>query len=188
MIEKSKYILILLFIISGCKQNYSPKPRGYYRIDFPEKNYVHFDTTCPFSFEYPSYGKITKDPFNPEIDCWYNIVFEAYSGKIHLSYKKVDNNLAQLLEDTRTMVYKHTIKADAIEAQEYQGTNNSFGVIYDIKGNAASPVQFFITDSLNHFLRGSFYIETTPNKDSLKPVIDYFRKDIVHLMETTRWK
>lgn len=181
------YISIILLSLFACKPNYTPKPRGYVRIDFPEKEYVRFDTNCPFSFEYPLYGKIENT--HPENNCWINITFDNYNGKIHLSYKQVNNNLSDYIEDSREMVYKHTIKADAIDTKYYSNKKNKvYGLLYDIKGDAASSIQFFVTDSNKHFLRGALYFETTPNKDSLKPAIEFFRKDILHLIETTSWK
>lgn len=180
------FFLILLCFFS-CKNNYSPKPLGYFRIDLPEKEYVGYSTDCPFEFQYPKYGEI-EIPQNSE-PCWLNISFPDYNGKIYLSYKHVEGNLTMLTEDTRKLTYKHTIKAEAIQEKIYSDTaKDVYGMLYEIKGNAASSVQFYLTDSTNHFLRGSLYFNAQPNKDSLAPVINFFKEDIVHLMETISWK
>jgi gliding motility-associated lipoprotein GldD len=63
-----------------------------------------------------------------------------------------------------------------------------YGILYELKGNVASPMQFFVTDSTHHFLRGSLYFRTEPNKDSLAPVINFAQKDIRHIIETLNWK
>lgn len=187
--KNCRIILLILFITGGCSNNYTPKPKGYYRIDLPGKKYQSLDTHCPFQFEYPVYGKALKDSNERAEPCWMNVVFSEYKSKIHLSYKPVKHNVSGYIEDAHTLAYKHTIKADAIEEQTVVDKERKvYGLIFDIKGNAASPVQFYVTDSLRHFLRGSFYIETTPNKDSLAPVIEFFRKDILHLIETLKWK
>jgi len=118
-----------------------------------------------------------------------NIVFPGLNGTIHLSYFNVNNNINDLLEDNRKLVYKHTIKADAINEVYYNDTLKAvYGVLYEIKGNAASSVQFYATDSVRHFLRGSLYFNNVPNKDSLAPVIKFVEKDIDHLMKTLSWK
>jgi len=178
----------LLFLISSCGNNNVPKPRGHFRIDLPEKNYTRFDSVCPFTFEYPVYSVIRKEPGMDEF-CWFNIEFPDYKGKVHLSYMEVQNNLGLLTDDAHKLAYKHSVKADAIEEKLWiNEEKNVYGIIYLISGDAASSVQFFVTDSLSHYLRGSLYFDVQPDKDSLAPVISFFRDDIVHLIETLEWK
>ncbi|MFC2098721.1 gliding motility lipoprotein GldD, partial [Bacteroidota bacterium] len=166
-----------------------PKPRGYLWIEFPEKNYTLYDSVCPFLFEYPVYSRIVPDTDYNSEPCWINIEFPKFDGKIHISYKEVDGNLYDFIEDSRTLAYKHTIMADAIKETVYSYPEQDVhGILYDIKGNAASSLQFYLTDSNRHFLRGSLYFNVEPDKDSLAPVIVYFREDIVHLMESFEWK
>ena len=182
-------LLLLLLSFICCKQHYTPKPAGYPRIDFPEKTYQLYDSTCPFTFEYPVYGKITSDTSRITEPCWINIEFPSFSGKIHLSYKTVNNNVNTYIEDSRTLAYKHTVKADAISETLYSDEEQKvYGLLYEIKGDAASNVQFYLTDSNRHFLRGSLYFNIQPNADSLAPVIDFFKDDIIHLVETLKWK
>jgi len=94
------------------------------------------------------------------------------------------------MEQTYKMnVKNHINKADAINEQIFSDAENSvYGILYDLKGNTASAVQFYATDSIKHYLRGSLYFSAEPNADSLAPVIDFFREDILHLIETLRWK
>lgn len=190
IVRKNKDLVVLLLVlVISCQETYTPKPKGYLRIDFPEKEYTDYNESCPFIFEYPVYGNIEPDKDNPEEHCWMNITFPEYNGKIYFTYKKVNNNLAKYLEDSRTLAYKHTIKAEAIEETLLTFKDrNVYGVLYDIKGNAASSIQFHVTDSLYHFLRGSLYFNVEPNKDSLAPVIKFFREDIVHIINTFEWK
>lgn len=181
--------LLLMLIVPACQPSYTPKPRGYIRIDFPAKEYVLFDSVCPYTFEYPSYGKIVPDTdYNTE-PCWINIEFPDFKGTIHISYKDVNHNLNDFIEDSRELTYKHTIKADAIKETVYTNPEQKVhGILYDIKGNAASSIQFYLTDSNTHFLRGSLYFNVQPDKDSLAPVISFFREDIIHLVESFAWK
>ena len=66
---------------------------------------------------------------------------------------------------------------------------NMYGLVYEINGmGAASPYQFYLTDSIHHFMRGSLYFDVVPNNDSLAPVISYVKTDIQHLFETINWK
>ncbi len=182
-------LLLISALAFSCKSKFTPKPRGYLRIDFPEKKYRKFDSICPFVFEYPVYAKIipyTRDGGEP---CWMDIFFPAYDGNIHISYKRIHDNLSEYTEDSRTLAYKHTIRADAIREKVFsKPAGEVYGLLYDIKGNAASNMQFYLTDSTDHFLRGSLYLNVTPDADSLAPVIDFLQKDVLHLMETFQWK
>ncbi len=182
------YFVVIVAVVA-CKNEYTPRPKGYHRITFPEKEYKQFNSECPYTFEYPVYGKIMRDSSGRTEPCWINIVFPEYNGKIHISYKDVNGNLSQYVEDSRTLAYKHTIKAEAINERVYRDNKRQvYGILYNIKGNVASSAQFFVTDSSEHFIRGALYFRTRPNKDSLAPVIDFFRKDIIHLIETVKWK
>jgi gliding motility-associated lipoprotein GldD len=181
--------ILLLYGITACQDNYSPKPNGYLRIDLPEKSYLLLTQKLPYSFEYPQYGIVSIDSDKNAEPYWINIEFPQYKGKIHLSYKKINGNLPELTEDARKLAYKHAIKADAINEYIIEHSKQKvYGILYEIKGNTASSVQFFVTDSSRNFLRGALYFSAQPNKDSLAPVINFFRKDIDHLIETFNWK
>ncbi len=189
IITISGVVLILVFL-AACTEHYTPKPRGYFRIDLPEKHYQLFDTTYPYSFEYPDYARIVPDDRPESEPYWLNIEFPQFKGTVYISYKDVSGNLVEYLEDSRTFVIKHIPKADAIEdSLVYRPQDRVFGLLYDIEGSsAASPCQFFVTDSTKHFLRGALYFNTEPNNDSLAPVIGFVREDIIHMLETFHWK
>jgi gliding motility-associated lipoprotein GldD len=182
--------VIVLKFIASCSDNYTPKPRGYFRITLPEKQYVLLDSVFPYTFEYPVYAKITPDEMSPDQKNWINIVYPQFKGKIHISYRKVENNLQQLTEDTRKLALKHIPKSSGISQQSVSDpANKVYGLCYNIKGvGAASPYQFYLTDSTGNFLRGALYFSAIPNNDSLAPVIDFVKQDISHLISTFRWK
>ncbi len=182
--------IVLVFLFNSCGGDYIPKPRGYFRIDTPERNYILLDTTFPYAFEYPAFSKILSDPHAPNQKYWINIDYPKFKGRIHLSYKKLDNNLRKYSEDSRKLVLKHIPKASSIQSKIINiKENNVYGLVYNIQGvGAASPYQFYLTDSLNHFVRGALYFHTSPNNDSLAPVIEYIISDIDHLIETFYWK
>ena len=167
----------------------APKPRSYFRITFPEKKYVKYDSACPFTFEMPVYSKIDKNKnYNAE-PCWMNLNFPTFNGTLHLSYKPVTGNIKEYLEDTYTLAAKHQIKASGIEEQLIsKGSDKVYGLIYEIKGNAASSIQFFLTDSTRHFIRGALYFNAVPNTDSIAPVLEFIKKDIYQMIATFKWK
>ncbi|MBI9066197.1 MAG: gliding motility lipoprotein GldD [Salinivirgaceae bacterium] len=185
------FILLIFFsfITASCKQDYVPKPRGYFRIDLPKKEYKNTPKDLPYSFEYPKYSYLLANRKAETEKYWINMVFPRFNATVHLSYKDINGNLDQYLTDTRNFVYKHTIKADAIIETPYIAANkNVYGMHYEIKGDAASNVQFYLTDSTKNFVRGALYFNVTPNKDSLAPVLKFINIDIAHLMETFKWK
>lgn len=185
---RNLFFLSLLFL-AACSEDPVPKPRGYFRIALPEKGYEQLKSDCPFTFEYPVYASVSADKSRMAEPCWLNIYFPQFNAQVHLSYKPVNNNVAQYLEDSRTLTYKHTVKANDIrELPVIKDSANVYGLVYDIKGNAASSLQFHLTDSVNHFLRGSLYFNVPPNSDSLAPVIEFLRSDVHHLIETFRWE
>lgn len=181
--------VFLLMSVVSCKKDYIPKPRGYFRIEFPEKNYrLSYSDNFPYEFEIPVYSFIAPDDERRTEPFWVNLKVPANKAELHISYKPVKNNLAQLTEDSRTLAYKHSIKADAINERVFVNpANKVYGTIFLIDGNAASPLQFYLTDSTRHFLRGALYIREVPNIDSIRPVIDFLTTDVVHLIETTQW-
>lgn len=184
-------MLFLSTVIFSCgRDNPVPKPRGYFRIDLPERNYRIFDTNFPYRFEYPVYTRISGDPHAPEEPYWINVDFPRFAGRLHLSYKEVnDTNLVHYLEDSRNFVMKHIPKATSInDSLIMDREKEKFGLVYEIYGpGVASPYQFFLTDSARHFLRGALYFNVVPNNDSLRPVIDFIHKDIIHLIRTFEW-
>lgn len=189
-------IIIFLPLISGCRDIAVPKPRGHFRIDLPQHKYVGFalpagkKRNIPLSFEYPVYGNLSFQEDHEADRGWFNIEFPSYRAKIYLTYKDVHNDLDSLLDQSYDLnVKNHVSKADAINEQVYSNPEHKvFGILYDLKGNTASAVEFYVTDSTSHYLRGSLYFAAEPNADSLAPVIGFFREDIVHLIETLKWK
>lgn len=183
-------LLLILLLETSCTDNYVPKPRGFFRIDLPEREYIVLDSIFPYVFEYPVYATINSDPHAPDQPYWINVDFPRFKASVHLSYKSVDGDLSKYTEDAHALVMKHIPKASAIEEIRIDNpANHIHGLVYNIEGTgAASPYQFYITDSTKHFLRGALYFNTLPNNDSLAPVIEFLKEDIMHLLETARWK
>lgn len=182
-----------MVIFSSCGDDddtiLAPKPKGYFRIDFPEKKYMKYDSICPYSFDLPNYSFIENDNHMGAEPCWLNINFPRFNAKIHLSYKLVNNNLDTLLEQSRDFAIKHQVKATGLEETVIiRDSAKVYGLVYDIRGNTASSLQFYLTDSTHHFLRGALYFNSVPNIDSQKVVVDFIRKDIERMITTFKWK
>lgn len=177
-------MLIQLFI--SCADEEQPKPKAYLSLNYPEATYEKFDKGCPYTFEMNQQA-IPEKPVGAK-DCWFNLNYNLLNGTIFLTYQPVRNNLDSLLRDAQKLPLQHTIKADAIEGDIYTNPyNNTYGMFYEVTGNAASQAQFYLTDSVRHFLTGSVYFNAQPNFDSIIPAASYLKKDIRHLMETVKW-
>ncbi|WP_341841928.1 gliding motility lipoprotein GldD [Chitinophaga caseinilytica] len=189
-------LLTFALIFAACQQRgHTPKPRGYFQIDLPEKHYQLFNEPgYPYTFEYPTYARIVKDTLffdeKAENPWWINIEIPQFDGKIYLSYKQVGpkNSLNRLVNDAFKLTYKHTYKAESIEEEAITTPNGVSGLFYEVAGNAASAKQFFVTDSSNHFLRGALYFYAQPNADSLAPVTRFVEEDMRHLVNTLKWR
>lgn len=154
-----------MLLIVACGETPNPKPRGYFRITFPEKEYTTFDSLdMPYRFDIPEYCTMELENSRGAEKYWSNLVFKSLNAKVHLSFKYLTpGTLDTLIEDSHTLAYKHTVKAEGIEKISYANdTTHVYGLLYSIKGNVASPIQFYLTDSTRHFLRGSLYFNCSP--------------------------
>lgn len=185
-----KFIAILsIFLVWSCGETYIPKPYGYFRVDLPKHEYRTIDTLgLPYRFDLPKNVTMIDRKTKSE-NYWIDLNYPQLNASVYCSYKRIDHNLIDLLEDTRKIVYKHSVKADGIGEKVFDNdTKNVHGILYDLKGNTASSLQFVLTDSTKHFFRGALYFNNVPNKDSIAPMAQYIREDMIRLMESFEWK
>ena len=187
--------LIGIYSLYACNSAFTPKPTGYFKIDFPEKKYQLFQAPgYPYSFEYPVYATITKDSTffgeTTEIPWWINVDFPRFRGRIYISYKQIGikNNFDTLIRHAFTLTGKHTTIAYSIDDSLLVNPNKVEGVFFKVGGNVATANQFFLTDSTRHFLRGALYFDATPNEDSLSIVNQFLIEDVKHLINSFTWR
>lgn len=183
--------LIFLALLGGfisCGDEVQPKPGAYLALEYPQAEYIGYsEEGCPYRFEKNTLA--TVKPSRVGNECWLNLEYRDLKGTIFLTYQPVQNNLDSLLTDAQKLPLQHTIKADAIEGSVYTNDfNRTYGMFYQVIGDAASQAQFYLTDSVDHFLTGSVYFEAQPNFDSILPAAAYLKEDIRHLMETVEWE
>ena len=184
-----KLLLLLsgLLFFTSCGDDPQPKPKAFLALEYPVAEYELVDVGCAYTFEKNKIAQITDSRANNP--CWKDLVYKALDGEIFITYQPVRNNLDSLLRDAQKLPLQHTIKADVIEGSVYTNpAHRTYGMFYEVEGNAASQAQFYLTDSVNHFLTGSVYFNAQPNFDSILPAAAYLKKDIRHLMETVQWK
>lgn len=203
---------LFVFMIIGwfsCNSDFTPKPRGYYKIELPNRAYRMFDSSrFPYAFEYPTYATISNASDSSGNDAyWINVEFPQFNSRIYLSYKPiggqsvykintpsgykdsvVPNTFESLREEAYKLTYKHTIKANSIVDSLFTNPQGSGGVYFYVAGEAATSKQFYLTDTSKHFLRGALYFDASPNADSLSQVANFLEEDIRRLIKTLRWK
>jgi len=181
-------VVFFALVFTSCKEDSMPKPKGYLKLEYPEAVYKKHLTDCPFTFDVNDITEIEK-PRGGQY-CGVNLSYPLLNGKIHLTYIGVDEDLLKRsLRDAQNLTQEHTQKAESIGAYPFEDkVHNKYGMVYEIEGNAASPVQFYITDNKKHFLRGAAYFNVKPNYDSILPAAQYLKKDIQVLMESVQWE
>jgi gliding motility-associated lipoprotein GldD len=180
--------LLTIFLVA-CTENelLIPKPPAHLRMEFPDRAYARTTDDCPYSLDLASY--MESSPASAENPCHRDIQLGSFNGVIHLSYLKVDTLLAEYINYSISKVEEHIVKAAAIEDTNIIIPDKRiFGTFFEIQGNAASPFQFYFTDSVNHFIRGAVFFNTKPNYDSIYPVLQYVKRDLIHLITETEWK
>lgn len=182
--------LFLCLLVSCGEKAITPKPRGFYRIDMPEASYVDFTSEeLPYSFSVSRLANVELPLLSVSGD-WINLAYESLNAKIYCSYKKIrEADLVTLDEESRELVIRSAVKAGMIKEQIYESPEmNVYGTLFVIEGDSPSPIQFILTDSVQHFFRGALYYQCPMNIDSLAPVTEYLHKDIVEFINTFRWK
>lgn len=187
--------ILFCFIFCSCDQNgiVLPKPRSYPKIEWPDKNYVNFDESyCAFKFQYPEYAEVKKDEYffeeKPTDECWFDIKLAPFNGALHCSYISLENrtHFDKMVNDAFTMVGKHNIKADFRDDFPIENGDVS-GMLFELEGDVASKLQFYLTDSTDHFFRASLYFNSKVNTDSIAPIYNFVKGDVLKMIETFRW-
>jgi gliding motility-associated lipoprotein GldD len=193
--KKTHSIFFLIFflaamVLQSCREEAIPKPSGYFRIDLPAHDYSRFQSNCEVSLDVPNYARVDdfKDRQGKD-SCWFNISYPHFNATIYCTYFGVNSNVNELVQDAYTFAMKHEMKATGVRRTPVEEeASKVFGIIYDIDGEAASQVQFFVTDSVQHFFRGSLYFNNKPNPDSIAPVLNFVREDIAHMLKSVKWE
>lgn len=183
--------LVMISISSGCERGYLPKPIGYNRLLLPEPAYLPLPDTFPYSFEYSRHARLLADTSGFSERYWIELYYPVLKSNIHITYKPIQNNeqlLKEFMNDAYTLAAKHQIKAYAIDEAIVKTPSGKTAVVVELQGEVPSQMQFTITDSTRNFLRGALYFNTKVHNDSLKPAIEYMKKDIIHLINTFSWK
>lgn len=187
-------LFFLPWLLWSCGGGGVPKPYGYVRITTPDTVYASLSAQGADYQRYPydfmvSGNAVVQPREEPGEQYWLNIYYPTLRATIHCSYKPVQGNLRELTDDALEFVYRNASHATSIPERGYTHPEAGvYGVLFDLEGNTASSCQFFLTDSVRHFFRGSVYCYCPPNADSLAPVYQYLETDVIRLVESFQWR
>ena len=179
---KIRLVLFFSALFLSCNTDYTPKPKALIKFDLPKKEYVKIAIDCPFYFESPVYSLIKKKSDN----CLIDIIYPNQNGILYISYFSLENNLNEHLEQSQKLAYNHNVN-DNFPQFYFNDSLKVYGVLFEYDAMSATAAQFYLTDSVSHFLRGALYFNTEIN-DSILPINNFLKYDIRHLIETFDWK
>lgn len=185
LLKNISLAIIAIILFTSCNsEEVLPKPKAYLRLEYSPPTYKEIISDCPYNFEI---SDLAQAEFNEK--CWVNIKYPKLKASLNITYRPVENNLAELLRESEKLTYNHTIKADNIISTNYEDiSSKKHGALREVIGNAASPLQFHLTDNTKHFVTGALYFKAKPNYDSILPAVKYIEKDLQHIVETLKWK
>jgi gliding motility-associated lipoprotein GldD len=192
----SRNYIILLFagliaLLSACNETYVPRPKGYNRIDLPDHQYIPLQEDHPYFFEYSAHAKILKDTFGIAEPDWIYVYYPALGANVQITYKyiaKDPKKFQEYVNDAYKLTAKHQIKASGIEETVIRTPSGKTANLFEIEGDIPSQFQFYMSDTSTHFFRAALYFRTATKNDSLAPVIDYIKEDMLHMINTLEWK
>jgi gliding motility-associated lipoprotein GldD len=197
MKNKIAFVSILIstiLLLASCteeEKTFMPKPKGFNKIDLPAHSYDTISGNYPYTFEYSKLAKIFPDTSKTAEPYWIDIYYPEYRANIQITYKDPKNNpkvLEEYIQDSHTLANKHNVKAYAIDELIITSPQGYAVKVFELSGDVPSQIQFHVTDSSKHFLRGAVYFRTSTKNDSLAPVINYMKEDVMHLIETLKFK
>lgn len=181
---KKVSLIALLLIVISCTENTQPKPNAFLKLSYPKLGYKKSPVSPPFSFEYSNSAQLYLQKNH-----WFNIIYPKLKAGINATYHPIENNLTQLILDAEKLTFKHTVKADNIEMFPFENKEKKvYAKLFEVSGDAASQIQFQITDSVHHFINGALYFDVKPNYDSIYPAVDFIKRDVKKMIESMDWR
>lgn len=182
--------LVILLIISACTEpTYTPKPPTYLRLELPEPSYSRYSDSCSYNFNLAEIYKVTNAPDQAPGTCHKRIDLGPLNGMAYIRYWDMNQPLAYYVNSANDEINKHKQKADNILNETIiRPEDNVYGSFFELQGDVATPFQFYLTDSTKNFLYCEVLFNSTPNYDSLRPTLDYLKRDLDEFMNTIMWE
>ena len=178
-------LILVSIVLVACGKETQPKPYGELRLEYPTPKYQKFDNNCAYTFEYSNFANIT----NGKKPCWFYLNYPEMKAKVFITYSPINNDFENQIKEAEKVVYEHTKRASAIDTKSFEYPEKKvYGNFYELKGQSASNLQFYVTDSTKNFVSGYLYFNSRPKPDSLGPAVEYVKKDLQRMIDTFEWK
>jgi gliding motility-associated lipoprotein GldD len=193
---KSILLICVGILCFSCEKTFVPKPKGFFRIDLPEHSYQKLSEKHPYSFEFSKSAEVKPHKSTISEPHWVDVVYPDFRATVQITYKDLrkekfekakEKFLNELINDSYKLTSKHQVKAYAIDESIVKTPNGNTVTIFELEGDVPSQFQFYMTDTTKHFIRGALYFRTATKNDSLKPIIDFIKIDVMHLINTLEW-
>ena len=153
--------------------------------DLPKKKFEQITVSNVYSFK-------KNFQANHEVDnerLWVTLNYEKLNAEILITHKKILNysELNEFVQESYKLIGRHQIKAESIIEKRVVTPKKTHAILFEIKGEVASPYQFITTDSTRNFLRAALYLDNPAANDSIMPVIEYLKNDVNHILNTLVW-
>ena len=183
-------VLPILFILFSCGQEQlTPKPPTFLRLELPEAVYENYEDECGYSFKLNNNYSVEKAPVQDQgFNCHRRIQLGDLNGTIFFRFMKMEKPVAFYINNSIDEVEVHQVKATNIKDKKIiRKKDRVFGTVFELQGDVATPFQFYLTDSTDQFIYAEILFNSRPNYDSLKPSLDYLKKDLDTLLNTFKW-
>jgi len=179
----------LTMAATGCGAPPAPRPSGYFRIALHDTSFAHSMAGCGLGFDLSASAGLLPRLEQQGDSCWFDLVYPQYAARVHCTYvhARGPEDLSSRMDDAFRLAYEHEVRADAIGTRRFSRPDGTSGVSFHLTGDAASPMQFVLTDGEDDFLRGALYFNRSANGDSTQPITDRITYDVKRIMETVRW-
>lgn len=178
-------LLVASIMICDCAGNKSAKNANSNHSDLPLAEYSLTPDSFPFRFYVSDQADFSaRKTTDGEYFC--DVDYPSLKAHLYCTWHSINPSRFPLMaEEGHKMAYQHLLVATAIKENLYANDSlKVYGILYDIEGNAATPLQVVLTDSVSYFFNASLYFNVTPNADSIAPILEYVRKDVRRMMET----
>lgn len=193
---------LFIFLISCREEPYNPKEDVILKLDISPYTFHKEKGNGPYQFEIPDEWTL-KDALVPfdgnfcqeEID----IATELYpypgeskwNGLLSLKYWKLPDKayLSDLISDSFKYIDRERTMASA--PPEYSNVidynNKVYGTVVEWKGNGvASPIQFYLTDSLENFIHGQIIVKYDSYRQA-EQRLNHFKSGLLAIINTLEW-
>ena len=179
--------LIFFTIFCSCDDGNLPKQRAFLRIEFPEPKYItQKEIKSPIDFYY----NLSAADINVINTKQFSINYPKMNLVVDMSLNKIykAEDLENNFRDFSLTLETHAKKSNGMFIREYEDLNSEvYAKIFELRGDVATPIQFYLTDSISNFIKGSLNLKFKSKYDSIFPTIQYVKNDILVLVESLKW-